>query len=83
MIKYLIHSFFYLYTLMLFVRIALSWFPTLYKYRFTHFIIFYTDPYLNLFRRIIPPIGGMLDISPILAFISLRFLENFIMRLLW
>lgn len=23
------------------------------------------DPFLNVFRRIIPPIGGMLDISPI------------------
>ena len=29
------------------------------------------DPYLNLFRGIIPPIGGTLDLSPILAFIVL------------
>jgi YggT family protein len=30
-----------------------------------------TDPYLNLFRRFIPPIGGRLDISPIIAILVL------------
>jgi hypothetical protein len=29
------------------------------------------DPYLNLFRGIIPPLGGTLDFSPILAFVVL------------
>jgi YggT family protein len=29
------------------------------------------DPYLNLFRGIIPPLGGTLDLSPILAFVVL------------
>lgn len=29
------------------------------------------DPYLNLFRGLIPPIGGTIDLSPILAFIVL------------
>lgn len=29
------------------------------------------DPYLNLFRGIIPPLGGTLDFSPILAFVLL------------
>ena len=29
------------------------------------------DPYLNLFRGIIPPLGGTIDLSPILAFIAL------------
>lgn len=36
------------------------------------------DPYLNLFRRIIPPIGGMLDISPILAIIVIQLLGRLI-----
>jgi len=25
------------------------------------------DPYLNLFKKMVPPIGGMIDISPIIA----------------
>ena len=29
------------------------------------------DPYLNLFRGLIPPLGGTIDLSPILAFIVL------------
>lgn len=29
------------------------------------------DPYLNLFRGIIPPLGGTIDLSPILAFVVL------------
>lgn len=31
------------------------------------------DPYLDLFKRFIPPIGGMVDISPIVAFFVLQF----------
>jgi len=33
-----------------------------------------TDPYLNMFRRVIPPLGGggfALDLSPMLAMILL------------
>lgn len=31
------------------------------------------DPYLNLFKRLIPPIGGMVDITPIIALLVLQF----------
>jgi YggT family protein len=34
------------------------------------------DPYLNLFRGIIPPLGGTIDLSPILAFITLDLFTN-------
>ena len=37
-----------------------------------------TDPFLNIFRGIIPPIGGMLDISPIVAIILLQILQGFV-----
>lgn len=40
------------------------------------------DPFLNLFRRIIPPIGGMLDISPIFAIIVVQLLGRLIAALL-
>jgi YggT family protein len=41
-----------------------------------------TDPFLNIFRGIIPPIGGALDISPILAFFGLQLLQIVINSLL-
>jgi YggT family protein len=34
-----------------------------------------TDPYLNLFRSIIPPMGGI-DFSPILAILVLQFASS-------
>ncbi|QLH36401.1 MAG: YggT family protein [Parachlamydiaceae bacterium] len=60
---------FQVFMLMLFIRILSSWLPQLMEYRFMQFIAFYTDPYLNIFRRIIPPLGIM-DISPIFAFLA-------------
>lgn len=72
---------FQLYLLMLFVRILASWVPQLMEYKIMQFIAFYTDPYLNLFRRIIPPLG-MMDISPIFAFFSLSLFKDLIIFLL-
>ena len=66
---------FWVYTIMLFVRILYSWFPEYLRYTFFLFIAFYTDPYLNIFRSIIPPLG-MLDLSPIIAFLCLGFIEQ-------
>jgi YggT family protein len=62
---------------MLFGRILGSWIPELQRTRFMQFIAFYTDPYLNLFRKFIPPLG-MIDISPIVAFICLGFIQQMI-----
>ena len=72
---YTIKILFQVYMLMLFARILGSWIPELRDTRFMHFISFYTDPYLNFFRRFIPPIG-MIDISPIFAFLALGFIES-------
>lgn len=40
------------------------------------------DPYLDLFRRFIPPIGGMVDISPIFAFLVLQFAVRLVVTIL-
>lgn len=70
-----VHLCFSAYMILLFVRIILSWIPPWQEKKWAHFIAFYTDPFLNLFRRIIPPLGGTLDLSPLLAFFALRILE--------
>lgn len=62
------------YMIMLFVRIMSSWFPEYRDHNFVRFLAFYTDPYLNIFRKIIPPLG-MFDLSPIIAFFALQILE--------
>ena len=75
MILQAIDLIFQIYMLMLFARILSSWLPELQQTKVMQFISFYTDPYLNIFRSIIPPLG-MLDISPIFAFICLSLMEQ-------
>jgi len=71
----IIDKIFLVYMVMLFVRILSSWFPEYRHHNLLRFVSYYTDPYLNLFRRIIPSFG-MLDISPIVAFFALKFIEE-------
>ncbi len=81
-LAYIIKLIFTTYTVLLFLRIIVSWFPAWQAHNFVRFIAFYTDPYLNLFRRLLPPLGGVLDISPILAFFALRLIEMILLGLL-
>jgi uncharacterized protein YggT (Ycf19 family) len=61
-----------LYNGVLVVTIMLSWFPNIpWDRQPLSAIRDMCDPYLNLFRNILPPIHNALDVSPILAFIVL------------
>lgn len=78
----IIHWIFLIYTILLIVRIVSSWFPRLTYHPAMRFVRFYTEPYLALFRRLIPPIGGTLDLSPMLGFFALNILERVILSFL-
>ncbi len=68
----------FIYTGLLIVRVLLTWFPTIDWYNQPFAALSQiTDPYLNLFRQFIPPLGGI-DISPILAIFLLQFLSSLI-----
>lgn len=67
-----------LYKYALIARILLSWLPQLQENRFAEFLYKITEPYLALFRRIIPPIG-MIDLSPIAAFLVYDILARFLL----
>ena len=70
-------SFIKLYLLLLFVRVLLTWFPNVDWMRQPWAILRQiTDPYLNLFRNLIPPIMGQIDFTPILGFMVLQFLAK-------
>lgn len=68
-------NFLSLYQGVLTIRILLSWFPQAQSVALLQPIFTASDVYLNLFRGVIPPIGG-LDISPIGAFFVLNLLQN-------
>lgn len=72
------------YTTIIFVYVLMSWIPhdrgivgDIYRV-----LGRLCDPYLDLFRRFIPPIGGMVDISPIFALLVLQFGVRLITSLL-
>ena len=81
-IAYLIHLTFLTYTILLFVRVVGSWFPAFARHRIMYFVFQLTEPYLGFFRRIIPPIGGVLDLSPLRGFFALQLLEHLCLSVL-
>jgi YggT family protein len=64
-----------IYNLIITARILLSWFPQAQSIGLLQPVYAITDPYLNLFRGLIPPLFG-LDFSPLLAFFLLSVLQN-------
>ena len=62
----------YIYSWILIIYILMSWFPGARESSFGELIGRIAEPYLEIFRRFIPPLG-MIDISPIVAIIVLRF----------
>ena len=75
-INFVFTAYFYL----ILIRCLLSWIPNLSASNpFVAFICRLTDWYLDLFRRIIPPFGGI-DFSPIVAVFALSIIN---MLVLW
>jgi len=73
----------WIYTILILVRILLSWVPNM-PYNpvlnaIVRFVEDVTEPYLSLWRRIIPPIGAI-DVSPIAAIFVLSIVGQIIVR---
>lgn len=72
------------YTFLIIVYCILTWFPTergwLADIRNALGIL--VNPYLDLFRKFIPPIGGTIDISPIVAILVLQLIVRFLAQFL-
>ncbi|NGM18069.1 YggT family protein [Xiamenia xianingshaonis] len=75
MIGRLIISLADVYCMVIFVYVLLSWFPTNsgILYDINNVLARVCDPYLNLFKKLIPPIGGIMDVTPIIALLVLQF----------
>ena len=71
---------FYVYMLMICVRCLLTWLPHL-DWRSNRFLVLLrsaTDLYLDVFRKIIPPMGPF-DFSPVIAMFALVFLNKLVL----
>jgi YggT family protein len=80
---------FLVYLVLIFIRVLMSWIPRIPYNRYLRaalgFVEEVTDPYLNVFRRFIPPLGGggfALDLSPILAIILLLIAQSVVVGLI-
>ncbi len=70
-----------IYSLILLVRVLLTWFPNLdWSNPVLSTVSSITDPYLNAFRGLIPPLGG-LDLSAIVAFLALNLAQQLLRSL--
>lgn len=74
LIGYLLFGLLALYSLLIFMRIVISWGASSVN-RVLRFLIKVTEPVLAPFRRLIPPLG-MFDISPIVVLLLLQLLQQ-------
>jgi YggT family protein len=74
---------FQLYEFLILIRVLLSWvsmnpYGSVARHPAVLLLIRVTDPVLEPLRRIIPPIGGAIDISPVVALILLEILRRIV-----
>lgn len=65
-----------LYMIVLLVRCVMSFFPRSRFHPAGQLVYRATDPVLRPFQRAIPPIGGALDITPLVVLLILGWLRN-------
>ena len=83
-IQNFVHVFILVYVLILFAYILLSWVRLPYSpwlNRLQRFLFDVSEPYLRIFRRLLPPFGG-LDLSPMIAIFALFFIDLVIQSIL-
>jgi YggT family protein len=80
---------FLVYIVLVLLNVLISWVPRMPYNRplraTLDFIKETTDPFLNLFRRVLPPIGGggfALDLSPMIAIVVLYVLRAVVVGLI-
>ncbi|MEX2415817.1 MAG: YggT family protein [Paenibacillaceae bacterium] len=71
-----------IYFFMLIAYVLMSWLPNARESFVGELLSKLVEPYLAPFRRIIPPIGGMIDISPVVALFALKYVVMGIIAIL-
>lgn len=84
-----VSALFLVYIILVLLNVLISWVPRMPYNRalraFLDFVKETTDPYLNLFRRFLPPLGGggfALDLSPMIGIIVLFVLQRVVVNLI-
>ena len=79
-INALIATLIYFYSILIVLRIFMSWLPNInWDNQPMKWIRLATDAYLDIFRRFVPPLGGI-DFSPIVALLALSIIQEVFVR---
>lgn len=77
----ILHVILMIYIWVLVIRAVLSWIPVPSLYQVRLILYHLTEPVLAPLRRLVPPYKfGGLDITPILAFILILFIDSFVVK---
>jgi len=60
------------------IRAVLSWFDPTASNPISRFLVQLTEPLIAPIRRVLPLVGGVLDLSPLVALILLQLLQRMI-----
>jgi YggT family protein len=85
-----VNALFIVYIILIFANVLISYIPRMPTYSpplraVLDFVKGSTDPYLNLFRRFLPPVGGggfALDLSPMIGIVVLFVLQAVVVGLI-
>ncbi|PJC37170.1 YggT family protein [Candidatus Peregrinibacteria bacterium CG_4_9_14_0_2_um_filter_53_11] len=66
----------------IFARVLLSWLKPGGDDPFSRLVASVTDPILNLFKRHLPLVGGVLDLSPIVAYFVIDIARGILIRVI-
>jgi len=79
---WIINTVFGFYGLLILIRVLLSWVNVSPYNPLVRILYSLTDPLLKPLQRIIPPVGGALDISPVAALFLLYIVQRVLISLL-
>jgi YggT family protein len=71
----------YIFSLLVIAKIILSYFMSPY-HAVRRFIDGLVDPLLRPIQRVVPPLGGMVDLSPLILLILVEILASLLVRLI-
>lgn len=84
-----VDALFLVYIILIFANVLSSWIPRMpynpWLRAVLDFVHQTTNPYLNIFRRVLPPVGGggfALDLSPIIGIVVLFVLRGIVVGLI-
>lgn len=75
MVGYVLQKLIQVYMVLILLRALSKWLQLDMRHKLVKLLCMITDPFLSLIRRIVPPVGGAIDISPAIAIVLLAILS--------